>query len=488
AGFGKCGVSMTGKNVPPSIHPLFLSRLSPSVDVAAAIFLMFTGATSALGNGMVLLVYCRKRNKLRPPELMTINLAVCDLGFSLLGVPFFITSCLCHAWVFGETMCRWYGIQGFVFGIASLLTTCLISVERCLKICSLKYGQWVEKRHISLSIVLVWVYTFFWAFLPAFGFGTYGPEPYGTSCTINWWRMKSSLKDRLYIVLISILCFGLPALIIVTSYLVILLTVYRSGHTLASMPSSSVIHRSKDLRLAKMAAVVCCTFFLSWLPYTTVSLMSAMISSDDHEAKSPLLGLVEGFAGGALGSPNSTQILDVPPLLNWTAVEEIYNNPENKWSQVNKSIGPSDVSGPPLDRAADPMSGSAWTTSSLPPVVTLIPAMLAKSHCMFNPIIYQMMSREFRDDVFAMVFSQDRSRGGQTYVSSLPLPGSVTLSHSQSLSRKRSSTISVFVDGQWTNPEKRKNQTSLRETRDNTMSTRPEVITVLSLLPAALVG
>lgn len=48
---------------------------------------------------------------------------------------------LCHAWVFGETMCRWYGIQGFVFGIASLLTTCLISVERCLKICSLKYGK-----------------------------------------------------------------------------------------------------------------------------------------------------------------------------------------------------------------------------------------------------------------------------------------------------------------------------------------------------------
>lgn len=51
-----------------------------------------SGATSVLGNGMVLLVYCRKRNKLRPPELMTINLAVCDLGFSLLGVPFFITS------------------------------------------------------------------------------------------------------------------------------------------------------------------------------------------------------------------------------------------------------------------------------------------------------------------------------------------------------------------------------------------------------------
>lgn len=251
-----------------------------------------------------------------------------------------------------------------------------------------------------------------------------------------------------------------------------------------------------------MAAVVCCTFFLSWLPYATVSLMSAMISSDDLEAKSPLLGVVEGFAGGALASPNSTQILDVPPLLNWTALEEIYNNPENKWSVVNTSIGPSDGFSAPKDPAADPTSGSAWTSSSLPPVVTLIPAMLAKSHCMFNPIIYQMMSREFRDDVLGMVFRRDRSRGRRGPRSSgssnqskehkasafprpdgltsppcpppPPLPGSVTLSHSRSLSRKRSSTISVFGDGQCTNLEKRRNQTSRCETRDNTMSTRPE--------------
>lgn len=108
-------------SAPPPVHPLFLSRLTPSADLAAAVFLMFAGghartvasrcvadvgrdevksgqrlsvppgAASVLGNGTVLLVYCRKR-KLRIPELMTINLAVCDLGFSLLGVPFFITS------------------------------------------------------------------------------------------------------------------------------------------------------------------------------------------------------------------------------------------------------------------------------------------------------------------------------------------------------------------------------------------------------------
>ncbi|KAI4794577.1 hypothetical protein KUCAC02_031982, partial [Chaenocephalus aceratus] len=33
--------------------------------------------------------------------------------------------------------------------------------------------------------------------------------------------------------------------------------VYRSSRTLASIPSASVSHSGKDLRLAKMAAVVC---------------------------------------------------------------------------------------------------------------------------------------------------------------------------------------------------------------------------------------
>lgn len=55
--------------------------------------------------------------------------------------PFSPSVSLCHAWVFGETGCLWYGIQGFVFGIGSLLTTCLISLDRCLKICCLRYGK-----------------------------------------------------------------------------------------------------------------------------------------------------------------------------------------------------------------------------------------------------------------------------------------------------------------------------------------------------------
>ncbi|KAI3361134.1 hypothetical protein L3Q82_013336, partial [Scortum barcoo] len=450
---GRCNTSM-GENgsrggswfVPSFIHPLFLSRLSPSADMAVAVFLTFTGITSVLGNGMVLLVYCRKRKKLRPPELLTINLALCDFGFSLLGAPFFISSSLCHAWVFGESGCIWYGIQGFVFGIGSLLTTCLISVDLvCVLLAPV--GQWIERRHVSLSIVLMWVYTLFWALLPTFGFGSYGPEPYGTSCTINWWRMKSSLNDRIYIFLILTLCFGFPTLTITMSYLAILLTVYRSNRTLASIPSSFVSHNNKDLRLAKMAAVVFVTFLLAWMPYATVSLISAFLPRDYQET------VVES-TGMAL---SSSKILDFPSLLNWTSTEhctQIYNNPENKWSEVSNSsastTGLSDgMSVSTLDREAEPLTGSTQPASSLPLIVTLIPAMFAKSHCMINPLIYHIMNREFRDDVCVMVFGQEMAerRRAQGRKKSLcdRKEYDITLSYRQSWRRKNSSSISLSV-------------------------------------------
>lgn len=51
-----------------------------------------SGMASIAGNSLVLLVLARKRKKLRPHEVMTINLAVCDFGYSLLGAPCFIIS------------------------------------------------------------------------------------------------------------------------------------------------------------------------------------------------------------------------------------------------------------------------------------------------------------------------------------------------------------------------------------------------------------
>lgn len=202
--------------------------------------------------------------------------------------------------------------------------------------------------------------------------------------------------------------------------------VYRSNRTLASISSSSVSHTSKDLRLAKvghsedniftflhthheenknrtkaiaclfqMTAVVCASFLLAWLPYATVSLISALIPIDEQETEGTLQTVVE------FSSTASTPILDFSSLVNWTTTEysrQIYYNPGLKGSEESN-----------MGKEVKPILRSHQPLSCLPPVVTLIPAMFAKSHCMINPLIYQIMNWEFRHDVYVVLFGREKA-------------------------------------------------------------------------------
>ncbi|XP_036394547.1 opsin 9 [Megalops cyprinoides] len=437
--------------VPSSFPSSFLSHLAATTDVAVSVFLIITGTVSILGNGVVLLVFSRKRTHLRPPELMTINLAICDFGYSLLGAPFLIYSSLSHAWVFGEAGCMWYGIQGSVFGIGSLITTCLISLERCLKICSFRYGQWIERRHVAMSVGLVWIYTIFWASLPLVGFGSYGPEPFGTSCTINWWRLKSSLNDRIYICLTMTLCFAIPALTMIASYIIILLTVHRSGRSLASIPSSAVSHSKKDLRLTRIAAVVCSTFLIAWTPYAIVSIYSALVVKEEQGGDT---GVQRGGAGGgvvpSMGEGDRIPaVFSLSTFFNWSSAENTHDSHSSKNTTHDSHPG---LGSSPTFSSDSPLgSHSPHPVSDLPPELTLIPAMLAKSHCMINPFIYQIMNKEFREDVYYMFCARGREserrrwRGRETSYTE-GNRGSISLSYCHSWSRKSTNTTSSAVE------------------------------------------
>uniref|UniRef100_A0A3B4A410 G-protein coupled receptors family 1 profile domain-containing protein n=1 Tax=Periophthalmus magnuspinnatus TaxID=409849 RepID=A0A3B4A410_9GOBI len=310
-------------------HSLSLS-LSPSLPLSMLWLSLFL--SSVCGNGAVLAVYYRKRRKIKPAELLTVNLALCDLGFSVLGAPFFIVSSWSHAWMFGETGCLLYGIQGSVFGIGSLITTCLISLDRCLKICCLRYGNY---GNFGLSLVLVCI--------------------------------RTPRSDRVYVYLFLCFGFGLPTITIIASYLGILIKVYTSSRALASIPCCAVSNGStKDLKL--MAAAVCAAFLVAWLPYASVSLISALLSGEEDPLSKPTPAPV------ALSS-----------ALNWTTADSS--------KHTSHPPGPS-TTGP---------------ESSLPPMVTVIPAMFAKSHCMMNPVIYQIMHREFRDSLYELVFGRQKA-------------------------------------------------------------------------------
>lgn len=66
------------------------------------------------------------------------------------GKPFFVVSSFYHRWLFGWTGCRFYGWTGFFFGCGSLITMTVVSLDRYLKICHLKYGTVCHESYIKL--------------------------------------------------------------------------------------------------------------------------------------------------------------------------------------------------------------------------------------------------------------------------------------------------------------------------------------------------
>ncbi|XP_030201085.1 opsin-5 [Gadus morhua] len=258
----------------------FASRLSPLADIMAALYIGIIGILSATGNGYVIYQSFRRKSKLKPPEMMTVNLAIFDFGISVFSKPFFMVSSFSHRWLFGWQGCRCYGWTGFFFGCGSLITLTVVSLDRYLKICHLSYGAWLKRQHTLLVLAAVWFYAAFWATMPLLGWGSYAPEPFGTSCTLDWWLAQASLSGQTFVLSILFFCLVLPTAIIVFSYVKIIIKVKASIQEVSSFDARIKSSNVLEMKLTKVAMLICVAFLVTWIPYAVVSVVSAFGQPD----------------------------------------------------------------------------------------------------------------------------------------------------------------------------------------------------------------
>lgn len=67
---------------------------------------------------------------MKPPELLSVNLAVTDLGAAVAMYPLAVASAWNHHWLGGDATCIYYGLVGFFFGTASIMTMTVMAVVR----------------------------------------------------------------------------------------------------------------------------------------------------------------------------------------------------------------------------------------------------------------------------------------------------------------------------------------------------------------------
>ncbi|XP_028858812.1 opsin 8, group member a [Denticeps clupeoides] len=240
----------------------FTSKLSPAVDYGAGLYLVVVAVLSVLGNAAVIFTAARRQKFLKAPELLTVNLAVTDIGMAL-----------------------------SMFSVASIVTLAVMGLVRYLVTGSRpKSGNKFQRRTIAIFIVLIWLYAFTWAIFPLLGWGGYGPEPYGMACSVDWAGYQRSFNSSTFIMALAIFCTIIPCMVLVFSYSGIawkLHKAYQSIQNINHLPNYGTVEKKVTL----MAILISSGFIVSWTPYVAISLWT-MFHTEGKDSVTPIVSLL----------------------------------------------------------------------------------------------------------------------------------------------------------------------------------------------------
>ncbi|KAL2080469.1 hypothetical protein ACEWY4_024262 [Coilia grayii] len=290
----------------------YKSKLPNDVNYFIAGYLLIIAIASVLGNAILIITSLRRFSKLKAPEFLLVNLALSDLLGAIFMYPLSIVSAFSHEWLGGELTCAYYGLMGFLHGGASITTFMLLAIVRCIISFSAHYPRkWLTRKKLLIIIALVWIHSLWWALMPLWGCGKYGPEPHGLSCTLAWGELREA-GGLSFIFSSFAFMLVFPAIVIVTCYTCIACRL--SSQHRRTEGCRRMSHQIRVVqRVVLMAVLMSAGFLVAWIPYAAVSF----------------------------------------------------------WLIFNP-------------------------TSPLPPVVSLLPTLFAKSATTFNPIILYIMSSHFR--------------------------------------------------------------------------------------------
>ncbi|KAJ3606055.1 hypothetical protein NHX12_028098 [Muraenolepis orangiensis] len=211
--------------------------------VALSIVLVAFLFCGVLGNILVILSVVCHRNLRSVTHFFIANLAAADLLLSSAVVPFSALSEILGEWVFGRTFCTAWAALDVLCCTASILSLCVISIDRCLAVTyPLRYPAMATEKRGLAAVVVLWVVSAALSVVPLFGWKESDPAEDNT-CSIT--------EEPGYALFSALVSFYVPLAVILAMYCRVYVVAKRKSHGLkGGNPGGSEgvmlrIHRGK---------------------------------------------------------------------------------------------------------------------------------------------------------------------------------------------------------------------------------------------------
>ncbi|CAH1252611.1 OPN3 [Branchiostoma lanceolatum] len=343
-----------------------------------------------VGNTFVLLVSYYRRKKIKPPEVFTVNLAVCDLMLLICAYPWMVASSFSHGWLFGEAGCISYAFFRFMLGLVNIANITALAVVRYLKVCRSKEVTDMSWTSGWVSLAGTWMFGAFWALMPVCGWSRYTREPFDVACTLDYKTARESQEGAAFMMTLFAFCYFIPVAIISFCYTCIVRTVRSSRRALNC---STIRDRSgAEKKLTKIAVMVGVGFILT-VYYCLLLVYRFLLLSVTGVQIAVMIAVMVGV-GFILTVYYCLLLVYRFLLLSVTGVQIAV--------MIAVMVGVGFI------LAWTPYSlVSIYATfrdlESIPVILSILPSMFAKSASIYNPIIYFFMNDSFRRDVTALI-------------------------------------------------------------------------------------
>lgn len=247
----------------------------PAEAAFQALFLILIMMVAVIANTMNIIVVYRNSNMQTPRYMFIMNLAIGDIGVTLLSMPFSLVTCVARKWIMGDALCKLHGFLGSFFFCASIFTLTVMSVEQYYALVR-PLSRTITIQRARWMTISVWLLSAMLSMGPILGWGHFDYNSTTLSCGVAY---PESTSDRLYLLTLLLIAYVIPLLSMAYVYIRILLAVSRHTDRIARYTKGGLEVMRLQRRITYTLLLVLLVFLLCWLPFVFLIVLATRNTS-----------------------------------------------------------------------------------------------------------------------------------------------------------------------------------------------------------------